>query len=53
MKIIDTPSNNPGDVNKRKHELQGSLGVFKLLASHLSKESELDERTLKILEMLI
>ncbi|WP_262895709.1 hypothetical protein [Pedobacter endophyticus] len=41
MKVIDTPSNNPGDVNKRKHELGGSLGVFQLLTSHLSKESEL------------
>ena len=44
---------NPGQINKNKHELRGSLGVFKLLTSQLLKETDIDERTLRVLEMMV
>jgi len=44
---------NPGEMNKNNHERLGSLGVFKLLTSHLLKESEINERTLRMLDILV
>lgn len=49
----DNHLNSLVDIDKERHELKGSLGILKLLCSHLSSQNSIDDRTLHVLEMLV
>lgn len=45
--------NNIRDIDKERHELEGSLGVFRLLCRHIMSQDTVDDRTLGILDLLV